>query len=332
MVVLKSFEFRRDRQKTWQELGRLVERAEKKGLRALGAQELARLPVLYRATLSSLSVARSISLDRNLVEYLESLSARAYFCVYGSKRRLRRTALDFFVRRFPAAVRRFKWQITLAAAIFLLGVLTGFVMTTRNSEWYYTFVGGMAQGRSPTSSTADLRRGLYDGDEHGAGALGTFAMFLFNHNARIGMTAFALGFLAGIPVFLLLFQTGLMLGAFVALYHGRGLGLDIIGWLMPHGVPELGAVILCGGAGLVLAQSLVFPGRSTRLRNLARQGREAGVVVLGAVAMLFVAGLIEGIFRQAVADIVVRYLVIVAGVVCFGWYFARCGRGREPRT
>lgn len=330
MVVLKSFEFRRDRKKTWLELGRLVERAEKKGLRSLGAEELARLPVLYRATLSSLSVARSISLDRNLVEYLESLSARAYFCVYGSKRRMRRTVADFFVRRFPAAVRRFRWQIAVAAAIFLLGALTSFVMTSRDSEWYYTFVGAMAQGRTPTTSTAELRHGLYDGDGHGSAWLGSFAMFLFNHNSRIGMTAFALGFLAGIPVLVLLFETGLMFGAFVALYHSRGLGLDIIGWLMPHGVPELGAVILCGGAGLVLAQALVFPGRSTRLRNLARRGREAGVVVLGAVAMLFVAGLIEGIFRLAVADIAVRYLVIVAGVVGFGWYFTRCGRGREP--
>jgi uncharacterized membrane protein SpoIIM required for sporulation len=328
-VTLKSFEFRRERQATWLELGRLVDRVEKSGLRKLSAQELARLPILYRATLSSLSVARSISLDRNLLDYLEGLAARAYFCVYGSKRRLRSTIADFFGYRFPAAVRTFRGHILLAAAIMLLGTLTAFAMTLHNSEWYYTFSGGMAQGRTPTSSTESLRRGLYAGDEHGTGALSSFAMFLFNHNARIGMTAFALGFLAGIPVFLLLFQTGLMLGGFAALYHSRGLSPDLWGWLMPHGVPELGAVILCGGAGLVLGQALVFPGRHTRLQNLARRGREAGIVVLGAVAMFFVAGLIEGIFRQTVQDIVVRYLVIVAGVVFFGWYFARGGRVRR---
>ena len=57
---LKSFEFRREREKTWKELERLVARVEKSGVRALAAEQLARLPVLYRATLSSLQ-ARGFS-------------------------------------------------------------------------------------------------------------------------------------------------------------------------------------------------------------------------------------------------------------------------------
>jgi hypothetical protein len=44
-------------------------------------------------------------------------------------------------------------------------------------------------------------------------------------------------------------------------------------------------ILLCGGLGLVLAQAVVFPGRHTRLRNLALRGREAGVVMIGAVLL-----------------------------------------------
>ena len=58
---------------------------ERGGMRSLGAPDLLRLPSLYRATLSSLSTARSISLDRNVVAYLESLAARAYFHIYGTR-------------------------------------------------------------------------------------------------------------------------------------------------------------------------------------------------------------------------------------------------------
>ncbi|MCA9513651.1 MAG: hypothetical protein KC635_01795, partial [Myxococcales bacterium] len=59
--TLKSFEFRREREAQWRELEQLVDRVEGRGLGALSAEELHRLPSLYRAALSSLSVARAIS-------------------------------------------------------------------------------------------------------------------------------------------------------------------------------------------------------------------------------------------------------------------------------
>lgn len=325
---LKSFEFRREREKTWRELERLVARVEKSGVRALGADQLARLPVLYRATLSSLSVARSISLDRNVLNYLESLCARAYFCVYGTKRHLREILNDFFGRRFPAAFRRFAIHIGIAALIMAAGTLTAYVLTTRSPEWFYAFVPEeYAAGRDPSAPTERLERGLYDYSD-ATETLTTFASFLFTHNARVGIFCFALGFVAGLPVYLLLFYQGLILGAFGALYAGRGLGFEFWGWVLPHGVTELGAVIVCGGAGLVLAQSLVFPGRQSRLRNLARRGREAGVLVLGAVTMLFLAALIEGFFRQMVMHDGVRYVVALGTAAAWTAYFAWAGRAR----
>ena len=88
--------------------------------------------------------------------------------------------------------------------------------------------------------------------------------------------------------------------------------------------------MLCGGAGLVLAQALIFPGRNRRLDNLARKGREAGVVALGAVMMFFVAALIEGIFRQVEQRLVVRYLMIAFTGAAWTAYFCLAGRGAEP--
>src|SRR3546814_18633127 len=95
---LKSYEFRREREKSWRELEAMVTRAEKQGLKSLPAEDLLRLPTLYRATLSSLSVARAISLDQNVLSYLESLSARAYFQVYGARPRLAEDVRDFLDR------------------------------------------------------------------------------------------------------------------------------------------------------------------------------------------------------------------------------------------
>lgn len=328
-IKLKSVEFRREREPIWRELEALLDRTQRQGFRALGAEELARLPHLYRATLSSLSVARAISLDRNVVDYLESLAGRAYFHVYGTRRHLREVLAEFFLYRFPAGVRRFRWYVVLATLFMLLGTATGFFITLANQDGFYTFVGeSYAQGRGPASSTSELRAVLYD--EHGMNeTLATFAAFLFTHNAKIGLLAFALGVVAGMPAILLMFINGMVLGAFAALYHARGLSVDLWGWLLPHGITEIFAVVLCGGLGLVLARTVVFPGRYTRLGNLARHGREAGVMVVGAVFLFFVAGLIEGIFRQVVTDVTARYAMAALTAAWWIFYFGFVGRARQ---
>ena len=326
-VPLKSFEFRRERQGSWLELERLVEKAERSGLRRLSAPELSRLPLLYRAALSSLSVARAISLDRNVVEYLEGLCARAHGCVYGVRRRLPDALGEFFLRRFPSVVRANSRAILLSLSIVMLGLVVGWWLCADDPERYYAFVGeGLAGGRDPSATTEYLRDGLYDRG-HDQGNLAAFASFLFAHNARVGILAFCLGLLVGFPTFLLLLTTGLMMGAFGWLYGSRGLGPDLWGWLLPHGITEIGAVVLCGAGGFLVAHAIVFPGELSRLDNLAKRGRDAGVLVIGAVCMLLVAGLIEGIFRQTVTDIGTRY--IVAFLTLAGWtvYFTRVGRG-----
>jgi uncharacterized membrane protein SpoIIM required for sporulation len=328
-VTLKSATFRAEREASWRELDDVVLRLERRGLGALSAQELARLPSLYRAALSSLSVARAISLDRNVLDYLESLCGRAYLAVYATRRHLREALSDFLVRRFPRAVRAHAPHLAIAAALVVAGAITGFALTARDADRFYAFVApAYAQGRGPASSTASLREALY-ADRDAAKLLKAFAMFLFQHNARIGIAAFAVGFAGAVPTALLVFSNGLVLGAFAALYAGRGLGVEFWAWLLPHGVTELTAVALCGAAGIAIGQALVFPGREQRLAALARRGREAGVVALGAVVLFFAAALVEGIFRQLVHSVAVRYAVALGSAgVLFAW-LATSGRERR---
>jgi len=112
---LRSYQFRREREAVWQEFEALVTRFEARGIRALNSKELARLPVLYRAVLSSLSVARSISLDRNVLAYLENLASRGYFSVYSPRRPLWVALLRFLTSGFRDAVYAARWHIALAA-------------------------------------------------------------------------------------------------------------------------------------------------------------------------------------------------------------------------
>lgn len=304
----RSVRFRKEREAEWRDLDTLVERALRRGLSSLAEDELHRLPALYRAAVSSLAVARKTAMDRALVAYLEALAGRGYLAIYGSRRPERAPLVRFFLHDFPARTRQLAGSIGLSTLCFALGTAIAFVLVMRDPEWYFAFVNeGLAGDRTPAASTEHLRDVLYERSTDG---LSVFASFLFTHNARIGLLAFALGFAAGVPSALLVFTNGLMLGAFLALYAQRGLLVPLLGWLLPHGVPELSAIVLCGGAGIHIGRAVLAPGERTVRDALRTSGGEAAVVVAGSVLLFAVAGLVEGVFRQLVTSDVIRFAVV----------------------
>lgn len=320
-----SVQFRREREAAWVELEGLVATCERQGLDRLQAEKIARLPVLYRAALSSLGVARASVLDQGLRQYLEALVARAYLVVYAPKRTLLEVLGPFVLRGFPAAVRSIRWHVSVSAAVMLLGAAIAFTMVHADIDNYYLFVDeGVASGRTPEAATADLRETLFD-DGNGAGLL-TFAAMLFTHNSSVGILTYGLGFVFGLPVVLLLLYNGMILGAMTALFHRRGLAVEWWSWILPHGVTELLAIVLCGAAGLAVGQQLVFPGEHSRLAGLAAVGRRMGAVVAGSVCMLLLAGMIEGVFRQVVQSVPVRYVLAATFALLWTAYLSLAGR------
>jgi uncharacterized membrane protein SpoIIM required for sporulation len=320
---LRSAEFRKSRESAWRTLDDLISRVEKKGITRLSADELQQLPLLYRATASSLSVARSIALDRNLVLYLENLVLRAFFVVYGPRVGMLEALGGFLRRGFPAAVRGAVWHIVLASLAVVAGVVVGFVLVESSEDWFSALLPeAMTGGRGPASTAAQLRdREIFAPWPGFVQSFVVFANALFRHNATIGIMVFGLGIAAGVPTLLLLGYQGLMIGAFLALHYNRGLLVDFIGWISIHGVTEIGGLILCGAGGLLIAEKVLFPGRYARLDNLARNGTAAAALAGGAVLMVFVAGIIEGGMRQLVSNTPARFAIGLATAVFWIVYF-----------
>jgi uncharacterized membrane protein SpoIIM required for sporulation len=321
-LQLKSNRFRTEREGDWRRLARLLEKVERGSTASLTPAELIEIPVLYRATLSSLSVARSISLDQSLVEYLESLSTRAYFLVYGARAGLWERIARFFAHDWPVAVRGVWRETLVSAAIMVLGGVVAFVLVGQDPDWFYSFIPReLAAGRDPTATAAALKATLYDAPKAGEGGLSVLATFLFTHNASISILAFALGFAFGVPTAALMLSNGCMMGAFMALFASRGLGFEATGWLMIHGTTELFAVILAGAAGFSIGWAVAFPGRLSRVEAAAVAGKRAGAVMVGVVIMLIVAGALEGFARQLVTNDLVRYAVAATALLTWLAYF-----------
>ena len=124
--VMKSYRFREEREADWQKLDHIVRKAENRGVGGLSDEDMQDLPHLYRQAVSSLSVARSISLDQNVIAYLETLCARAYFFVYGTRSRISEKIAQFFARDWAAAVSSAKGATLLAFLCLFGGALLAF--------------------------------------------------------------------------------------------------------------------------------------------------------------------------------------------------------------
>ena len=321
-LTLKSHRFRAEREADWRRLEDVLDRFEKSRGSDLSDDEVVAIPVLYRSALSSLSAARAVSLDQNLIAYLESLCTRAYYCVYGTRSTIADRVIGFVTRDWTLAVQALWRETLVSGAVGLLGTLTAYFLVRANSAWYYSFIpAGLAGGRDPGATTETLRNTLFH--PYGAEGLGAFSSFLFTHNSEVSLLAFALGFAVCLPTAFLIFDNGLMLGAMFALYGAHGLGLDLGGWLFIHGVTELYAVTLAGAAGFHVGWALAFPGEETRIDALKRAGRTAANVMVGVVVMLLFAGLLEGFARQLITSTLIRYVIAAATGVIWLTYFYR---------
>jgi uncharacterized membrane protein SpoIIM required for sporulation len=342
---IRSLRFRQEREQDWKQLEDLIEKISKDGRSGLSADECLALPRLYRSALSGLSVARTISLDVNLVRYLEALVLKSYMQVYGSRARLPETLKGFFTIGWPQAVRSMWGSAFFAAFIFFGSWFGAHAMVQRNPEWYYALMGGSDESRTPTASRTALCETVFDSapkagpcavelkasktflEKPKVNALGLFASFLFTNNAQVSLFCFALGFAFGIPTMYLLFTNGALGGAMTAVFFNKGVGVDFVGWLTIHGTTELLAIILCAAAGLHMGFAAALPGGRRRVDSVAYAGRPAALVAIGGVVMLAVAALLEGFGRQLIQPTAARFAV--GGFMLLFWmvYFIFAGRG-----
>src|SRR5690606_23863761 len=117
-----------------------------------------------------------------------------------------------------------------------------------------------------------------------------FAAFLMSNNIKVGLMALVLGITFGVGTSVLLFANGVPLGALGMQYFLEGEGLFFWAWILPHGIPELTAIVIYGAAGFQLARGLLAPGDRTRSAALVEGAARGVKIALGTVPLLVLAG------------------------------------------
>jgi uncharacterized membrane protein SpoIIM required for sporulation len=119
---------------------------------------------------------------------------------------------------------------------------------------------------------------------------------IMTNNISVSFLAFAMGMTFGLGTLYLMVFNGLMVGTLGGLCYTHGLSVPFWSFVLPHGVIELSAIFMAGGAGFLLGGALLFPGDLPRKDALLKRARQAGRLILGCVPLLVIAGLVEGFF------------------------------------
>jgi len=316
-------------QEDWEKLQKLLELAESRGRKSLHTEQLVELGTLYRRAAAALSRARTNVRERNRIEALNQLVARAHAQVYRPKRRSPLRAFARLLRiRFPASAWVHSGPVATSAATLLLGFLLGWGLVTNDPSLYYAIV-PLEELRSPGSGSEALLESLRNGRDASQGELSAFSGMLWQHNTKVALFAFALGAAGGVFGYLLVLYNGLMIGAMTSAFHSADLTTPWFAWLAGHGVTELSAIVLCSGAGIGIGRAALFPGTHTRADAMNLAARTALPLAGGGAVMLFLAALLEGFFRQSEASDTLRFAVAGLSALAWALYFYS---GRSKQT
>ena len=296
---MNAEQFVRTHRSDWERLDTLVDQAQKNGLASLPDEELHELGALYRRAAADLARAQtrhaSTHAGRELVRSLNDLVLRAHAQVYSAPAPKPLRALRFLMWGFPAAFRR-QWRaITLAGVFLFLPAMLAHLAVVVNQDLAPLFV--------PDSAIQEVQKRAEQKIITGWGANTNFdgilsspaiSSFIMTNNIRVSFGALAMGVTAGIGTAFMLIQNGMLIGGLGGVATNEN--VDLLFWavILPHGVIELTAICIAGGAGLVLARAIYAPGDLPRRDALRLAGTEAARLIIGVILLLVIAGIIEG--------------------------------------
>lgn len=284
-----------ERRPVWESLDAMLRRAEDV---ELSRTELHELVELYRRTCSDLNRAQSYTANPEVLGYLNQLTGRAYRFIYRAAHEtpVWPQFVKLITREIPAAFRKQRLAVLVAAAAFLAGALFGALAVLIDPTNGERLIPAQFFTESPRERVARIERGE-ERIENVEQAM-VFGASLYTHNIKVSFLAFSLGALTIVLGLVILFYNGVILGAVGAMYFLDDVSIFFLAWVGPHGALELPAIIFGGAAGLLIGRALLMPGDLSRGASLRRVLPSVWRMMIGAALTLVLAGLIEGSFSQ----------------------------------
>lgn len=334
------------RRPRWDRFEDLLGRFDRRLLGGRTAGEVAELSRGLRELAADLAVVRARGWGEGLDGYLNTLLGRGHTAFYAAPPTASglgpvAQAADYLVRGFPRVFRRNGRFFLVAAALFFGPFFASWAAVAANPaladrllpaeaqaefDEMYAEDGGLDPDAGDGADGEGDGGGAFDFGSYGDQRAGMAGFYVYN-NVGIALKCFALGITFGAGTVYVLLSNGIFIGAVFGYAGVRGNGERLYSFAITHGAFELTAIAVAGGAGLMLADALLHPGRRSRLGNLMVRGREAIQVAAGAAGMLVVAAGIEAFWSPAPIAPGIKYAVGSALWVAVAGWLLLAGRG-----
>ena len=317
---------------SWTELETTLDRLQAQPDRQLALDEAQRFHLLYQKVSADLGRIATFASEPELRRYLEALTARAYAEIHETRERGRRfRPARWFFAEFPRVFRRHVGAFHVSWIITLVGVLFGGFAVMLDDEAKEAVMPAMFANHlgDPAKRVAGEESSAGD---RGAGGHSTFASQLMVNNIGVSIKAVALGLTYGLGTIVLLFYNGVILGLVAIDYVLAGQSVFLAGWLLPHGVIEIPAILIAGQCGLVLGKALIGHGdRAPLTARLRAIGPDLATLIGGVAVMLVWAGLVESFLSQYHQPVIPYAVKIAFGCVelaVLSWFLGS-GRAKD---
>jgi uncharacterized membrane protein SpoIIM required for sporulation len=317
----------------WEDLEAMLEGMEKDAFHRQDLPEIQRFYYLYQRASSDLTKMKSFACEPELRNKLENLVSRAYAELHSSGR----TAHTFSIKKWlavtlPRTFRRHFRAFLLSVFIFVLGGLFGGGAIIADPEAKSVLLPFGHLRISPTErvqneESLDTEKDPLQGNKQ------AFFSYLTTHNTRVSIFMLATGMTWAIGTILLLFYNGVILGAVAVDYLMDGQWAFLFGWLLPHGIVEIPAILIAGQTGCLIGATLLGLRSGEPLRIRFRQmGSDIVTLICGVALMLVWAGFIEAFLSQYHEPVIPYGAKISFGVIegiLLITYFSLAGRKKE---
>ncbi|MBG9377973.1 stage II sporulation protein M [Panacibacter sp. DH6] len=264
-----------------------------------------------------LAYARTFYPKSNTEKYLNGLAALFHQKIYRNKKEKKNRIFWFWQYELPFLFKRYQKQFLYAAALFVLFALMGALSAKYDDNFVRLILGD-----DYVNMTAE---NIDKGDPFGVyKQSGSLLMFLgiAVNNIQVSFWGYVLGITLSLGTVWLLLSNGLMMGSFQYYFISKGLGAKFILVVFIHGTLELWSIIIAGAAGMILGNSILFPGTYTRMQSFLRGGKDGLKIVLGLIPMFITAAFFEGfVTRYTEMPLVVSISILAASLLFIVWYF-----------
>lgn len=255
-----------------------------------------------------LSYARTFYPGSEVERYLNHLIVRYQGHLYRYRPEKKRGALAFWKMDLPLLLYRNRRTLGFAFIFFVLSCLIGWFSAQYEESFVRLILGDSYVNQTLDNIAAGKPMGVYASSDEWS----MFGMIVMN-NVRVAFIAFVFGVMFSVGALWILFQNGIMLGAFQNFFYVQGLFLHSVMSVWAHGTFEITSIVIAGGAGLMVGNSFLFPGTYSRIQSFRRGAVEGIKIVMGLVPFFIIAGFIES-FITRYADV---YPIV--GAIAIGW-------------